>query len=107
MPFLKNIDCRRNANVYPLFEIVTHEIPPNHLLYILSDLIALGVIMEQKQPFRAVLGKRFSENTHQIYRSTRMLKRNFNKVAKQHYRDHTLAWGFSCKFAAFFQNTFY
>ena len=29
-----------------------------------------------------------------------------NKVAKQLYWNHTSAWVFSCKFAAYFQNTF-
>ena len=29
----------------------------------------------------------------------------FNKVAKQLYWNHTSAWVFSCKFAAYFQNT--
>ena len=36
-----------------------------------------------------------------------MFKCNFNKVAKQFYWNHTLAWVFSCKFAAYFQNTFH
>ena len=30
----------------------------------------------------------------------------FNKVAKQLYWNHTLAWVFFCKFAAYFQDTF-
>ena len=34
-----------------------------------------------------------------------MLKCDFNKVAKQLHLNHTLAWVFSCKYAAFFQNT--
>ena len=42
----------------------------------------------------------------QIYRRTPMPKCNFNKVAKQLYWNHTSAWVFSCKFAAYFQNTF-
>ena len=33
-------------------------------------------------------------------------KCDFDKVAKQIYWDHTSAWVFSCKFAAYFQNTF-
>ena len=32
---------------------------------------------------------------------------DFNKVAKQLYSKHTSAWVFSCKFAGYFQNTFY
>ena len=39
-----------------------------------------------------------SENLQQIYRRTPMPKCDFNKVAK--------AWVFSCKFAAYFQNSF-
>ena len=35
-----------------------------------------------------------------------MPKCNFNKVAMQLYGNLTLAWMFSCKFAAYFQNTF-
>ena len=42
----------------------------------------LGVLQIQKQPFRGVLRKRFSENMQQIYRWTPMPKRDFNKVAK-------------------------
>ena len=56
----------------------------------------------QKQPFRIVLIKRCSVITHQIYRKRRMLKYDFTKVATQLYRNHTSAWGFSCKFAAYF-----
>ena len=33
------------------------------------------------------------------------MKRDLNKVAKQFYCNHILAWVFSCKFAAYFQNT--
>ena len=36
-----------------------------------------------------------------------MLKRNFYKVAKKLYSNHTSARVFSCKFAAYFQNTFF
>ena len=35
-----------------------------------------------------------------------MAKCDFNKVAKQLYRNHTSAWMLPCKFAAYFQNTF-
>ena len=49
----------------------------------------------QKQPFRGVLRKRSSGNMLQIYRRTPVLKCDFNKVAL-----------LSCKFAAYFQNTF-
>ena len=35
-----------------------------------------------------------------------MLKGDFNKAAKQRYYIHTLAWVFSCNFAAYLQNAF-
>ena len=35
-----------------------------------------------------------------------MPKCDFNKFAKQLYRNHTSAWVFSCKFAAYFQKPF-
>ena len=43
----------------------------------------------------------------QTYRRTLMPKCDFNKVAKQLYGSHILAWVFSTKFDANFQNTFY
>ena len=54
-----------------------------------------------------VLRKRCSKNMQQIYRRTPMLKSNFNKVALQLYRNRTSTWVFSCKFAAYFQNSFF
>ena len=60
----------------------------------------------QKQPPRGVLKKRHSENMQQIYRRTSMPKWDFNKVALQLYWNRTLTWVFSCKFVAYFQNTF-
>ena len=35
-----------------------------------------------------------------------MSKCDFNKIAKKLYWNHTSAWAFSCKFTAYFQNTF-
>ena len=57
----------------------------------------------QKQPSRGVPRKRCYENMQQIYRST-LLK---STLLKQLYCNHTSAWMFSCKFAAYFQNNFY
>ena len=51
--------------------------------------------MMLKQPSRGVLRKRSFRNMHQIYRRTPMPKCDFNKVAL-----------LSCKFVAYFQNTF-
>ena len=56
----------------------------------------------QEQPSRDVQRKRCSENTQQIYKSLQSCK-----VAKQLYRNHILAWVFTCKFPAYFQSTFY
>ena len=53
----------------------------------------------QKQLLRGVLIKRCS--------NLPMPKCDFNKVAKQLYWNRTSAWLFSCKLAAYFQNTFY
>ena len=59
-----------------------------------------------KQLSRGVLRKKCSENMQQIYKRTPMPKCDFNKLALQLYWNRTLAWVFSCKFAAYFQNTF-
>ena len=61
---------------------------------------------QQKQPSRHVLRKSCFENMQQIYRRIPMPKCNFNRVAKQLYWNHTSAWVFSCKFVAYFQNSF-
>ena len=66
----------------------------------------LGELL-RKQPFKGVLQKSYSENMQQIYRRTSMHKCDFNKDAKWLYWNHTLAWVFPCKFAAYFQNTFF
>ena len=47
-----------------------------------------------------------SENMQLIYWRIPVLKFDFNKFAKQIYWSHTLAWVFSCRFAAYFQYTF-
>ena len=60
----------------------------------------------QKQPSRGVFIKRFSENMQPSYRRTSMPKCDFNKIALQLYWNHTSAWVFSWKFAAYFQNNF-
>ena len=60
----------------------------------------------EKQPSRGFLRKKCSENTQQIHSRTPMPKCDFNKVAKQLYWNPASAWMFSCKFDAYFQNTF-
>ena len=61
----------------------------------------------QKQPLRGVLRRRCSENMQQIFSRIPMPKCDFRKVVKQFYWNHTSAWVFSCKFAAYFRNTFF
>ena len=89
-----------------------------------------GTRLKQKQPSRAVLRKRYLENMQQICRTIPMPKCNFDEVAKVFWKyaaklqENTYAevrfqlsckatllkthFGmvFSCKFAAYFQNTF-
>ena len=62
-----------------------------------------GIITIQKQPFIGVLRKRCYENMQQIYKRAPIPECNFNKVA---YLNHTSAWVFSYKFAAYSQNIF-
>ena len=64
------------------------------------------VALQLLQPSRGVLKKSCSENMQQIYRTTPMLKCDFNKIAKQLYWNSISIWVLSCKFAAYFQNTF-
>ena len=56
----------------------------------------------QKQSFKGVLMKRCSE----ISSRTPMPKCDFHVDAKQLYSNHTSAWVFACKFAAYFHNCF-
>ena len=65
-----------------------------------------SAVFQKKHVYRGVPRKSCSESMQQIYRRTPVPKCDFNKVAKQLYSNHTLAWMFSCKFAAYFQNTF-
>ena len=54
---------------------------------------------------RKLLTTTCSENMQQIYWRTPMPKCDLNRVTLQLYWNHTLAFVFSCKFAAYFQNT--
>ena len=71
-----------------------------HFLHVIIN------IKNQKQPSKGVLKKSCSENVQKILRRTPMPKCDFSKIAKQLYWNLTSAWVFSCKFAAYFQNTF-
>ena len=68
--------------------------------------LGLRILIVQEQPSRVVFKKRCSENMQQIYRRIPIPKCDFNKVASQLYWNRILAWLFSCKFAAYFQNNF-
>ena len=64
----------------------------------------------QKQPFADVLQNRSEAAIQSIQPShfgMGVLKCDFIKVVKQLYWNHTSAWVFSCKLAAYFQNTFH
>ena len=56
--------------------------------------------------FRSVLRKKCSKNMQHTYRRTPMSKWDFNQVSVQLYWNCSSARVFSCKFAAYFQNTF-
>ena len=74
-----------------------------------SDWISFGLTTNLFGIFRSIPSvhrKRCSENMQQIFRRTPMPKCDFSKVAKQLYWNHTLAWVFPCKFAAYFRNNF-
>ena len=64
------------------------------------------IVIAQKQPPRSVIKKKCFENMQQIYRRTPMPKCDFNKVALQVNWNRTSVWVTSCKFAAYFRNTF-
>ena len=64
-------------------------------------------LSNQKQSSLSVLSKRCFKNMQQIYRRKPMTKFDCDKAAKQLYWNHTSALVFSCKFPAYFRNTFY
>ena len=70
------------------------------------SLVSMKTAFSRNSHPKVFLGKGVSENMQQIYRRTSMPKCDFNKVAKQLNWNHFWAWVFSCKFAAYFQNTF-
>ena len=87
------------------------QMPTNLAIFTYSShfiirIVSLFPMAKQKQPPRGVFKKRCSENMQQIYRRTPMRKRDFNKAALKLYWNLPSAWVFSCKIAAYFQNTF-
>ena len=63
----------------------------------------LSCLYKQKQHPIGVLIKKCSENMQQIYRRTSISQCDFNKVAKQFYRNHT---PFSCNLLHIFRAPF-
>ena len=63
-------------------------------------------LLIQKQPSRGVLKKRCSENMQQICREHPCRSVILIKLQSNFIENRTLTWVFSCKFAAYFQNTF-
>ena len=91
-----------NSKYGHILRCVRHSILVEHLQFCQASLIETF----QKQPCRVVLKKRCSKNMQNICRRTTMPKCDFNEVALQLYWNRTLARVFSCKFSAYFQNTF-
>ena len=60
-------------------------------------------IMQQYAPLLNKISAKLWENQKQPSKGTTMPKCDFNKVAKKLYWNHTSAWMFSCKVAAYFQ----
>ena len=78
----------------------------NHLNYSKKAPVRPRNSIIQEQPTRGVHKKRCSENMYLIYRRTPMSKCDFNKVARQLYWNHTLAWIFSCNLLHIFSTSF-
>ena len=98
---LQSVFLYENGILKPLTKIIKI-----HRKFVFRDqYLTYDMDFVQKQCSRDVLRKRCYENMQQIYRRTSMLKGDFNNVAKQLYWNHTSASVFSCKFAAYFQNT--
>ena len=80
---------------------------PSIFFWLDVDLLSFRCCHLQKQPSRGVLMKRCSENMLQIYRRAPMPKFDIKKVSLQFFWNHTSAWVFSCKFAAYFPKIFF
>ena len=106
LPILSDTIYHRQQKVHR-HEPLSSWIKSCYLKFVFSAMSKASCSTIQKQPSRGVLKKTCSEIMQQICRESPMPKCDFNKVALQIYWNHTSAWVFSCKFAAYFQNTFY
>ena len=87
-------------------EIFFAKFARKHLCWSLFLIKLQAGLYPQKEPLGGVLWKKCSENIQQIYRRIPMPKCDFNKIPNQLFWNHTFPWMFSCKFAAYFRNTF-
>ena len=94
-----------NIFIY-VFYIFSIPLSGKLLLWGFSKVIKCYSDLFYKQPSRAVLRKRCSENMQQIYKKTLMPNCDFNKLAKQLYRNCISAWLFCYKFGVYFKNIF-
>ena len=63
-------------------------------------------LLAQEEAVQRCSWERCFEKMQQIYMRTPIPKCDFNKVALQLCWNSTSTWVFSCKFTAYFQNTF-
>ena len=92
--------------IFMFFLVLSYGISTTLLQVLISLRFPFHPLKDQRQPSRGVLKKRCSENIKQIFRRIPMPKCDFNIFAIQLYWNCTLAWVFSCQFAAYFQNIF-
>ena len=87
-------------NLKPAFSNRHHSVPTS---------IPCILYNEKQSPILKVLHiKRYSTaNIDKIFRRSPIQKCDFINAAMQHYCSHTSAWIFSCKFAAYLQNTYF
>ena len=72
------------------------------LIYFFTELL---IILKQTK-LSANLSQKIFENTKKEFSFVSLVFRSLTQDAKQLYWNNTSAWMFSCKFAAYFQNTF-
>ena len=91
---------------YILFPHANTQMSCRNWIQSIIEVTTLYFYKPDQQPSKSVFIKSCSENMQQIYCRTSIPKCDFNNVAEQRYWNHASPWLFSCKFAAYFQNTF-
>ena len=92
-------------DIVPLFVIKSITVFQNVLLVAKFLFLSICLKYRSRRPERCSLEKVFRKYAANWQENT-MPKYDFNKVAKQLYWNHTSAWVFSFKVAAYFQNNF-